>query len=68
MTFIAIEHQTQDRSFAVYVTGDGDVAGEHDRLFSYFQDYPKGQAYQDACAYAAVLGAKLGLECLEMHS
>lgn len=61
---IAIEDQGD--AFAVYVTDDGDVEGNHDRMFSYDRADAKLNAHQDAVEYAAKLGKKLGMKVVEL--
>jgi hypothetical protein len=57
---VHIEHQSQDQSFAVYIGGDGDIEGEHDRLFSYGDDVTEDEARGLALRYAQALGRKFG--------
>src|SRR5262245_13170105 len=55
---IFVEHQVTDKSYAVYVGGDGDTAGNHDRLFSYEFPYVNGEPTDDNARHAALTYAR----------
>ncbi len=64
MTHVFIEHQPTDKSYAVYVGGDGDPEGVHDALFTYglVEDrrIRRGDARNAALTAGRQLAHKLG--------
>jgi hypothetical protein len=62
---ICVDHQKADKSFAVYIMGDDDTEGAHDRMYSYGRDdngvvVTEDEARGAAIDYANRLSARMG--------
>lgn len=60
MSHVFVEHQPSDKTYAVYIGGDGDVNGSYDQLFSYGVEHD-GRVVRrgDARAAAVAEGRRL---------